>query len=205
MQDSLKPGEKPDEQLGRNEPCFCGSGKKFKRCHGVGAAPKLSAPATPPAGGAPGGMPGGFDPSKMDPQMMAQFAQAMQRLPKGQLQRLQGLMQKAMSGKDITREAEEFERTMPVELQSMMKTFAGSMAAQMGGAGGMAGAPSAPATDTLPGDMTAEEARKIVAAAAAEGKISKDQADQLLSGTEDSIQKKSGFSKLWRGITGKES
>ena len=23
-----------DEQLGRNDPCWCGSGKKFKRCHG---------------------------------------------------------------------------------------------------------------------------------------------------------------------------
>jgi preprotein translocase subunit SecA len=22
------------EQLGRNEPCWCGSGKKFKKCHG---------------------------------------------------------------------------------------------------------------------------------------------------------------------------
>ena len=24
-----------DEQLGRNDPCWCGSGKKFKRCHGA--------------------------------------------------------------------------------------------------------------------------------------------------------------------------
>lgn len=24
----------PPVRLGRNEPCFCGSGKKFKRCHG---------------------------------------------------------------------------------------------------------------------------------------------------------------------------
>jgi uncharacterized protein YecA (UPF0149 family) len=24
---------------GRNEPCWCGSGKKFKRCHGAAAAP----------------------------------------------------------------------------------------------------------------------------------------------------------------------
>ena len=22
-------------KLGRNDPCWCGSGKKFKRCHGV--------------------------------------------------------------------------------------------------------------------------------------------------------------------------
>jgi uncharacterized protein len=24
----------PDKTLGRNDPCFCGSGKKFKKCHG---------------------------------------------------------------------------------------------------------------------------------------------------------------------------
>jgi preprotein translocase subunit SecA len=28
----------PDiQKIGRNDPCFCGSGKKFKKCHGVGA------------------------------------------------------------------------------------------------------------------------------------------------------------------------
>ena len=26
-----------NEQLGRNDPCWCGSGKKFKKCHGAGA------------------------------------------------------------------------------------------------------------------------------------------------------------------------
>jgi len=24
----------PDEQIGRNDPCWCGSGKKYKKCHG---------------------------------------------------------------------------------------------------------------------------------------------------------------------------
>jgi len=24
-----------NKKMGRNEPCFCGSGKKFKHCHGV--------------------------------------------------------------------------------------------------------------------------------------------------------------------------
>jgi preprotein translocase subunit SecA len=27
---------KPEEQkLGRNDPCWCGSGKKYKKCHGA--------------------------------------------------------------------------------------------------------------------------------------------------------------------------
>jgi preprotein translocase subunit SecA len=25
----------PTEKMGRNEPCWCGSGKKFKLCHGA--------------------------------------------------------------------------------------------------------------------------------------------------------------------------
>jgi uncharacterized protein YecA (UPF0149 family) len=24
-----------DQQTGRNDPCWCGSGKKFKKCHGA--------------------------------------------------------------------------------------------------------------------------------------------------------------------------
>ncbi len=24
-----------NKKMGRNEPCFCGSGKKFKHCHGA--------------------------------------------------------------------------------------------------------------------------------------------------------------------------
>ena len=27
-------GQRVDKQPGRNEPCYCGSGKKFKLCHG---------------------------------------------------------------------------------------------------------------------------------------------------------------------------
>jgi len=26
------------DQIGRNDPCWCGSGKKFKKCHGAGQA-----------------------------------------------------------------------------------------------------------------------------------------------------------------------
>jgi preprotein translocase subunit SecA len=27
---------KADKKIGRNEPCPCGSGKKYKNCHGAG-------------------------------------------------------------------------------------------------------------------------------------------------------------------------
>jgi hypothetical protein len=29
------PSEAPPRKMGRNEPCFCGSGRKYKRCHGA--------------------------------------------------------------------------------------------------------------------------------------------------------------------------
>ena len=29
------PAKKSGPKIGRNDPCWCGSGKKFKRCHGA--------------------------------------------------------------------------------------------------------------------------------------------------------------------------
>ena len=188
---------------GRNEACPCGSGKKYKRCHGVDAAPKVTPPKaagpTLPGAGANPAFPAGLDPSQFDPQMMQQFASSLQRLPKGQLQRLQQLMQKAMSGKDVTKESEEFERTLPAEFQTLMRGFAqtqmSAMAGQAGGMPGMGGmsgmggmqdvaSTSANAASGGAGagadEMTEEEARRIVEAAAAAGKISEDQAQDLL-------------------------
>ncbi|MBI4345741.1 MAG: SEC-C domain-containing protein [Elusimicrobia bacterium] len=26
------------QKIGRNDPCYCGSGKKYKKCHGVGVS-----------------------------------------------------------------------------------------------------------------------------------------------------------------------
>jgi preprotein translocase subunit SecA len=31
---NAKPFERQTPKLGRNDPCFCGSGKKYKQCHG---------------------------------------------------------------------------------------------------------------------------------------------------------------------------
>ncbi|MFT6624883.1 MAG: preprotein translocase subunit SecA [Cycloclasticus sp.] len=34
QQDKDQPFKRPDKKIGRNDPCPCGSGKKFKQCHG---------------------------------------------------------------------------------------------------------------------------------------------------------------------------
>jgi hypothetical protein len=168
--------------VGRNEPCPCGSGRKYKRCHGIEAPPKLSAPAAPAFGAGDAGAvgPAGFDPSKMDPQVMMQMGQMIQRLPKGQLQRLQSLMQRAMAGKDVTREAAELERQLPLEFEQMMRSF---NPASLGFGGEVAPEEvSAPpmAETSSPVAMTEEEAKAIVARAMAEGKVSQDEAVKLL-------------------------
>jgi hypothetical protein len=121
-----------------------------------------------PAGGA-GGMPPGME--NMDPAMMMQLSQAFQRLPRAQMQRFQSLMQRAMAGKDVTREAEELERSLPPEFKSLMS----GLAAQ-------AGTPEAQASPKpAEKDMTADDARRIVEEAVASGKLSREQADALLN------------------------
>ncbi|MBS1961459.1 MAG: SEC-C domain-containing protein [Bdellovibrionales bacterium] len=192
--DSVSTNAIPEPQRGRNEPCPCGSGKKYKRCHGVDAAPKLSAPAAPAmaaGGGAPMAGPGGFDPSKVDPAMMSQMTKALQRLPRGQLMKLQSIMQRAQSGQDVSRDAAEFERMLPPEFSQM--------AMQMMMAQGMAGG-AAP-------EMNTDDAKQIVAKAVAEGKMTEEQAKELLGGetSADILAKaeKKGISGFFKKITGK--
>jgi preprotein translocase subunit SecA len=33
-EDAHQPYVRKERKIGRNEPCWCGSGKKFKQCHG---------------------------------------------------------------------------------------------------------------------------------------------------------------------------
>lgn len=114
------------KNVGRNDPCPCNSGKKFKKCHGEntpwqGNQKAEEAPAEGTEVAAEGNAMPQFDPSKMDLTWLAEFSSAMQRLPKGQMQQLQALMQKAMSGKNVGRELEEFQRKLPSSFQELLK------------------------------------------------------------------------------------
>ncbi len=111
------------KNAGRNDPCPCGSGKKFKKCHAESTPWQGNTPAVAEAAEGQEGAEAApqFDPSKMDLTWLAEFSSAIQRLPKGQLQQLQGLMQKAMSGKDVTRELEALQRKLPPSVQELLK------------------------------------------------------------------------------------
>lgn len=140
------------KNVGRNDPCPCNSGKKFKRCHGentpwtgnVKAQPEAAEAGAEGSEAANGDMASMFDPSKMDLNWLAQFSGAIQRLPKGQLQQLQALMQKAMAGKNVGRELEEFQRKLPPAFQEMLKNSP-QMDQQLADA--QNGAPSTPLND----------------------------------------------------------
>jgi hypothetical protein len=112
------------KNVGRNEPCPCGSGKKFKKCHGETQEwqgnVKAEVPAVAGDSAEAGNAAPAFDPSKMDLTWLAEFSSAIQRLPKGQLAQLQSLMQKAMGGKDVTRELEELQRKLPPNVQELL-------------------------------------------------------------------------------------
>jgi hypothetical protein len=178
------------KEIARNEPCPCGSGKKYKRCHGVSAAPKLFAPKAPEPGATPAmpGLPGGLDASQLDPEMLKQMNQMLSRLPRAQLMKLQALMQRAMKGEDISRESAELERLLPPEFQAMSRAWA--MQSLMSQAGA--------SQDTL-ANMTPEEAKKIIEAAQKEGKISSEQASELLSVEVQGSQEKPGLLKRFFG------
>ncbi|MCM2324810.1 MAG: SEC-C domain-containing protein [Oligoflexia bacterium] len=198
--------------VGRNEPCPCGSGKKYKRCHGINAAPKLTLPSAPAGGGAAGGENPYEALSNLDPQTMAQFAQVMQRLPRGQLQRLQGLMQKAMAGKDVTREAQEFERSLPPDFMELVKgmNLPGALDGQMG-----MEAPATEVAETSPAadDLSEDQAKAIVETAVAEGRLSHEEAQKLLGSpaTEaptpatTASRDGAGISKFWKKLGGKKT
>jgi hypothetical protein len=134
------------------------------------------------------------------------MSQALSRLPKGQMQRLQAIMQKAMHGKDVSKEAAELEKSLPPDFQDMIR----SMQAQL--PAGAPGTETAQAVATQPEPsqktspkMSEEEARRIVEAAVAQGKVSREQADALLAAnpTQQDRTEESKLGKLWRGLKGK--
>jgi hypothetical protein len=179
-------------QAGPKDPCPCGSGKKFKRCHGQTERPETQAVVSETPAASPAGMPAGFDPSKLDPGMMAEMSAALQRLPRGQLVKMQTMMQRAMAGQDVTKEAMELERMLPPGLKEM--------AGRMNIASAMGGAPQAAETAD---EMSLEEAKRIVEQAKAQGKITEEAAAAALTGVPDTQETKGGISKLWKKVTGK--
>ncbi len=61
-----------------------------------------------------------FDPSKMDPKLVAELSQLVQQLPHDQIMRMQTLMHNMMAGMDVAREMQEFEQNLPGDFRAKM-------------------------------------------------------------------------------------
>jgi len=118
-------------------------------------------------------LPADMNPDQMNPEQISQVQNMLKKLPHQQMQRLQSLMQKAMSGKDVTRDFEDFEKTLSPE----MKEAFSQMSGQFGGAG----ATDASQGSTQEEDMTVDEAKKVIEQAVKEGRLTQEQAQELLN------------------------
>src|SRR4051812_8449490 len=64
-----------------------------------------------------------FDPSKMDPKLMMELSQLIQKLPPHQLNQMQSIMHNMMAGFDVTKEMEEFEKSLPPEFREKIASL----------------------------------------------------------------------------------
>jgi hypothetical protein len=131
-----------------------------------------------------------FDPSKMDPKLLMELSQVVRQLPPDQLNRMQTLMHNMMAGYDVSREMEEFEKTLPPGFREKIVRIVGTA----GGPGAFgAGVPfglnsgdaqnaAHPGASQAPGELpgSVKEARLTVLRAVAAGSIEPDNALDLL-------------------------
>jgi hypothetical protein len=141
----------------------------------------------------PFGIPG-FDPSKMDPKVLMELSQLIQKLPAEQLNRMQTLMHNTMAGHDMKKEMEEFEKGLPPEFREKMIQILGSSLApsaapyseNQGHKNNVIDiSPSAVASEPTvsPGEMNLHEARLTILKAVASGSMQPEEAEKLLFNT----------------------
>jgi len=117
-------------------------------------------------------LPADMNPDQLDPAQIAQMQNLFKKMPHQQMQRFQSLMQRAMAGKDVAKEFEDFEKTLSPE----MKEAFSQMSAQFGGGAEDAAASTADSNE----DMSVEDAKKIIEQAVKEGRLTPEQAQELL-------------------------
>src|SRR5690606_32429193 len=101
----------------------------------------------------------------------------------GQVQRMQALVQRMMSGQDVSAEAAELEKSLPPDFQEMMAGFADQVPDMAGLA--EEGEPEGiqPGDETLETsaaeseELTAEKARQVILQAVESGQMDREQAE----------------------------
>jgi hypothetical protein len=141
-----------------------------------------------------------FDPSQMDPKVLMQMSELVRQLPPDKLNRMQSLMHNMMAGFDVSKDLEEFEKSLPPGFREKLMAIVGSNPSAFAGAGpaaaaaggirppsvSMTGSSSTSSTAStssttsadLPGSL--REARLTILRAVADGRMSPDEAERLL-------------------------
>lgn len=138
-----------------------------------------------------------FDPSKLDPKLMMELSQIIQTLPMDKIMKMQGLMQSMMAGKNVQKEMEEFEKSLPADFRIRMATLMagnpGQFTAAMSGSAPQADievqatpvqSNGTKVTDGTAGqnsaNMNLKEARLTILQAVADGTLTPEEAERLL-------------------------
>ncbi len=128
----------------------------------------------------------------MDPKLMMELSNLVRELPPQQLYKMQTLMHNMMAGFDVSKEMEEFERSLPPGFREKVMRLMGSqystMAQAMGASStGTSAAPieaeSSPAEPIVDSsEMDVRKARLTILRAVSDGKMSPEEAERLLFG-----------------------
>jgi hypothetical protein len=137
-----------------------------------------------------------FDPSQMDPKVLMQMSELVRQLPPDKLNRMQSLMHNMMAGFDVSKDLEEFEKSLPPgfreKLLAIVSSQPNAFAGAMGGAKGMGGATIQPPSSTVTttgatidtssaeAPKNLHEARLTILRAVAQGHMTPDEAEKLL-------------------------
>ena len=129
--------------------------------------------------------PNQFDPSKMDPQVLMRLSALIRQLPPDKLNRMQSLMHNMMAGIDVSREMEEFEKSLPTGFREKLMGAFG----QAAGTSQTTSSPEAPEVIETNGrtlsqsestEMNLKEARLTILRAVANGEMTPQEAEKLL-------------------------
>lgn len=121
----------------------------------------------------------------MDPKVLMELSTLIRQLPPEQLSRMQAMMHNMMAGFDVSREMEEFEKTLPPgfreKIMSLMGgQFPGGMPAGAGSASAASSAPIEAEVVHSDEQMDLRQARLTILRAVQGGSMTPEEAERLL-------------------------
>lgn len=118
------------------------------------------------------GLPADFDPTKLDPKLIAEISELMRTLPAPLMMKMQTIMHNSMAGIDVRKDMEEFERGLPPGFREKMA----KIMYQAGGVVDVLGTPTTPSAHL----NSVDDARLTILNAVKNGTLTPEAALQAL-------------------------